>query len=56
MTSKEKKVSDCFKDLPIKERVNVIMTAKKVLEIQKENKVFLGNVTDPLAYVGGVKK
>jgi len=45
MNSKEKKVSECFKDLPVKARVKVIRTAKEILEIQKGNKAFLGKAT-----------
>jgi len=60
MTSKEKKVSNSFcqdyKALPLKMRARVNMTAKKILEIQKENKVFLGNATEPSLYEDGGKR
>jgi len=59
MNSKEKKVSECFKDyknLPIKDRVEVNMTAKKLLEIQKGNKAFLGNTINPSLHEDGKKR
>jgi len=59
MEGKDKKVSDLnkdYKDLPLKMRVRVNMTAKKILEIQKENKAFLSNAIDMSAHEDGEKK
>jgi len=60
MAGKGKRVTDSFcqdfKGLPLKMRVRMILTAKKILEIQKEKKVFLGNAIDPSLYEGGGKR
>jgi len=60
MTSKKKKVPEFvyqdYKDLPPKIRASVNVTAIKLLEIQKKNKVFLNNATDPSLYEDGEKK
>jgi len=60
MGMKEKKIPDSFcqdyKGLPLKARASVITTAQKMLEIQKENKVFLGKAANPSAYEDGGKR
>jgi len=56
MEGKDKEVSDLYKDykdLPLKMRVRVNMTAKKILEIQKENKAFIYNAIDASLYEDG---
>jgi len=46
MGEENEKVSDCFSDdyknLPLKARVKVNLTARELLEIQEKNKALLG--------------
>jgi len=58
MERKEMEVFDCFgeyKTLPPDVRAEVIRTAQKIMEIQKENRGFLVEATDPSAQGDGGK-
>jgi len=59
MDGKEKNVSDCFEDyksLPPRMRAEVITTARKLLEIQKETRRFLDSAAEPSARGDGKKR
>ena len=51
MGEENEKVSDCFSDdyknLPLKARVKVNLTARELLEIQEKNKALLGGWEKP---------
>jgi len=57
MNNENKKVSDfsseAYRDLPLKMRVKVNMTASELLEIQRKNKALVEGAGKPSSYEDG---